>query len=98
MISRSKEKCDAKLEIIRQMYPSIQTKSHACDFSSITTMAEYRELVQEAGLDTIDIGIVCLNAGLNTSGLVDLIEDKNIQDIWSVNLLHVVYMLKALSN
>ena len=80
------------------MYPDIQTKSYALDLTSISTMAEYRMHVKKAGLESLDIGILCLNAGLNHPGLVDLVDDKEFESIWNINALHVVYLLKALSN
>ena len=45
MISRSKDKCEEKLKQIEEVYPEIETKSHACDFGKITTLADYRALV-----------------------------------------------------
>lgn len=97
MISRSKDKCDEKLQEIREKYPDVETISYGCDFSKITTLAEYRDLVKRSGLLDVDIAILALNAGLQARGHLDLIDDQPYQDIWSVNFLHVVYLLKALT-
>jgi len=99
MISRNKDKCDQKLEEIKEKYPKVELRSHGCDFSKIATLADYRNVVKESGLDEIDIGIIALNAGLGSPGFVDgdLIEDQPYQDMWRVNTLHVVYLLKVLA-
>ena len=46
----------------------------------------------------MDIGVLCLNAGVNNPGPVDLISDERYEAVWNVNGLHVIYLLKALSN
>ena len=98
MISRSKDKCDEKLQEIRDKYHDVETISYGCDFSKITTLAEYRDLVKQSGLMDVDIAILALNAGLQARGHLDLIDDQPYQDIWSVNFFHVVYLLKALTD
>jgi len=98
MISRSKEKCDGKLKEIKEKYPEVDVRSHGCDFSKIMTLADYRNLVKQSGLMDIDIGILALNAGLLAKGQLDLIDDQPYQDIWTVNTLQVVYLLKALAD
>jgi len=97
MISRNKVKVDAKLEAIKQRYPQIETKGIECDFSQLSSMAEYTELVSSSGLAGLDIGVLCLNAGLWRPGTIDLFEDQNLEALVTVNGLHVVYLLKALS-
>ena len=46
MISRSKEKCDEKLRELKEKYPKIDVMSYGSDFSKITTLADYRNLVR----------------------------------------------------
>ena len=60
-------------------------------------MAEYRDLVATSGLEDLDIGVLCLNAGIFNVGPIDLIEDDRFEAVWNVNGLHNVYMLKALT-
>ena len=97
MISRSKDKMDIKIQELKEKHPLIDCFSVVCDFSKLTTMASYRELVTESGLDKLDIGILCLNAGLINSGPIDLIDDARYEAVWNVTGLHNVYLMKALA-
>ena len=60
-------------------------------------MTQYRDFVSESGLDKLDIGILCLNAGVVNLGPIDLIEDDRYEAMWNVTGLHNVYLLKALT-
>ena len=60
-------------------------------------MAEYRALVTDSGIDKLDIGILCLNAGLASMGPIDLVEDERYEAVWNVTGLHNVYLMKALA-
>ena len=42
--------------------------------------------------------MLCLNAGVNHIGTIDLIDDAKFDVTFNVNGLHVVYLLKALTN
>ena len=97
MISRTKTKMDTKLEEIKMKYPERDCFSVVCDFSKLTTMAAYRELVESAGLNKLDIGVLCLNAGVFNIGPLDLIEDERYEQVWNVTGLHNVYLMKALA-
>ena len=44
----------------------------------------------------IDIGFVALNAGTYAGGPIDLVEDEAFEIQYGLNVLHVVYMIKAL--
>ena len=76
MISRTKKKIDFKLQEIKEKNPECETIGIECDFSKITTMQEYRDLVENSELKDLDIGILCLNAGLGLKGPIDLVSDK----------------------
>ena len=39
---------------------------------------------------------MCLNAGVVTVGLFDLLSDKEVESMYRVNMLHPVYLAKAL--
>ncbi len=47
-------------------------------------------------LVNIDIGLICLNAGTYASGPMDLVDDAEFEAQYGLNVLHVVYMTKAL--
>lgn len=98
MISRNKSKVDAKLAEIKVKYPNTETIGIECDFSKHSTLAAYRDLVKESGLGNLDIGVLCLNAGISSPWPIDVIDDQRYQDSWNVNALHVVYLMKALAN
>ena len=97
IISRNKKKIDSKLEEIKERYPKAQTKGIVCDFSKLTSMQQYNDLVAESGLDELDIGVLCLNAGIGTLAPIDLASDESYEAVWNVNGLQVVYLLKALT-
>ena len=98
MISRNKDKIDLKIAEVAKKYPNIQTIGLQCDFSKLQSLAEYRDFVSTSGLDKLDIGVLCLNAGVGFMGPIDLIKDDKFEAIWTVNGLHIVYLLKALVN
>jgi short-subunit dehydrogenase len=62
IISRNQAKIDEKLEMIRALYPKVNTLGIAADLGSMTTMEAYHTLVDNH-LAEIDIGYLALNAG-----------------------------------
>ena len=61
-------------------------------------MQEYRELISENGIADLDVGILCLNAGVvGHTGCIDLMEDEDYETIWRVNILHGAFLLKCLA-
>ena len=96
MVSRNKEKVDSKLTEIKVKYPQVETIGIECDFSKLTTMAQYRDLVATTELKDLDIGILCLNAGLFSIGPIDVVEEERFEAVWNVTGLHNVYLMKAL--
>ena len=66
-------KIEEKLAEIREKYPYIQTKGVQADFSTMTTLSEYNELARK--LDDLDIGILCLNAGVSRLATIENISD-----------------------
>ena len=97
MISRSQSKVDEKLKEISNKYPKIETIGVECDFSKLTTLKEYRNFVDQSPLKELDIAVLCLNAGIMIPGPIDLVDDKRFEDVYRVNALQVIYLLKALS-
>ena len=41
------------------------------DFSKMSKIQDYKDLVDKAGLSQLDIGILCLNAGIGRPGCID---------------------------
>jgi short-subunit dehydrogenase len=64
--------------------------------SKLTTIADYREIFTRPSLVNIDIGFICLNAGTYAGGPMDLVDDAEFEAQYGLNVLHVVYMTKAL--
>ena len=88
---------DIKIKELKEKFPLIDCFSVVADFSKMTTMADYRALVTDSGIDKLDIGILCLNAGLASMGPIDLVEDERYEAVWNVTGLHNVYLMKALA-
>lgn len=65
------------------------------DLSRLTTFDDYKALVAEE-LSDLNIGIVCLNAGAVSVGPFDLIGDEQVEQQVRLNMLHPVYLTKAL--
>ena len=63
--------------------------------SAITDVAGYNKFCEEK-LNELDIGILALNAGVWEEGPLDLVEDAKIERTLNINVLHVVYLYKAL--
>ena len=58
-------------------------------------MEAYNELVLRELAD-LDIGIVCLNAGILIEGPSDLVTDNDFGNVFALNGLGVVYFAKAI--
>lgn len=95
MVSRSKAKIDMRVAELRLRYPHIQFKSVEADLSTFTSVASFRELVSHE-IASLDVGVVCLNAGCCVEGPVDLVSDSEFERVFGLNGLHVVYLTKAL--
>ena len=64
------------------------------DFSNLSTLEEYRTLIEKEFKD-IDIGFVCLNAGITVLGNLGDLTDKDFESVIRVNGLHVTYGAKV---
>jgi 5,10-methylene-tetrahydrofolate dehydrogenase/methenyl tetrahydrofolate cyclohydrolase len=64
MVARSRAKMEERLAAIKEEFPLCETKAVIADFSKMSTMAEYRRLVTEGGIDKLDVGYLALNAGV----------------------------------
>ena len=96
MISRNKQKVDEKLGEIKEKYPECETVGVQCDFSKLVSIQEYRDLIAN-NLATLDIGILCLNAGLVKMGNIGELDDDRLEAMWTVNCLHPIYLLQAMA-
>ena len=65
------------------------------DLSNMKSVAEYKKLVDDE-LASLDIGILHLNAGCMPPGTVDLLTDADFERLCGLNVLHVVYLFKAI--
>lgn len=91
MVSRNADKIKTKLA----EFTTVETKCVAIDLSNVHSIQEYRNILTPA-LEGLDIGVVCLNAGTMEMGPIDLISDKQLESVYTLNGLHVVYMAKVL--
>jgi short-subunit dehydrogenase len=64
------------------------------DFSKLSTLEEYRTLI-ETSLGGVDIGMVCLNAGITVIGNLNDLSDQEFESVIRVNGLHVMYSSKV---
>ena len=58
-------------------HPSIQTRSVVADFSKMISIQEYVDLVANNFSD-MDIGVVCVNAGVASFGPFALVDNQSI--------------------
>lgn len=91
MCSRNEEKIKEQLEAIK----GVKTKALAIDLGNQHTIEAYRRILATE-CEGLDIAMAFLNAGGMTLGPVDLITDKQLEMIITLNGLHVVYMAKVL--
>jgi short-subunit dehydrogenase len=94
MMARNQTKMDAKLKELEASYPEVQHSSIKVDFSELTSITEYRNLITE-NLVGKDIAFVALNAGLARMGSVHKIKDRALEEVMRVNGLQVVYAAKV---
>ena len=89
---------EGKIGTLRLKHPTVQFKAVVADFSQMTTMQAYSDLVNDPsnGLKDIDIGLVFLNAGSVAIGPFDLLSDSQVETSITVNALHPTYLTKAL--
>ena len=90
-------KIEVKLAEIKAKFPECETLGVQCDFAKLDSISDYRELV-EKNLANIDVGFLCLNAGLAKFGCIGVITDDRLEDTWRVNILHPIYLLQALAS
>ena len=83
MMARNQTKMDGKVKELEGLYPNVKHDSVKVDFSELTTLQEYRDLIEK--LAGKDVAFVALNAGLARSGSVNKIEDKSLEEVMKVN-------------
>ena len=93
-MARNIEKMNTKIAEIKAKYPKVETKYVVADFSKLSTIQEYRDIINE-GVGEIDIAFVGMNAGLARSGSLAKIPDKYLEEVIRVNALQVVYASKV---
>jgi len=93
MMARNQDKMDVRVKELSESYPDVQHASVKVDFSKLKSMQEYRDLISK-GLDGKDVGFVALNAGLGRAGSNHKIPDSALEEVMTVNTLHVVFMAK----
>ena len=71
-------------------------KAVVADFAEMRTLDDYTKLVSESALAGMDIGAVFLNAGVVKIGPYDLLPTEEIEMQVRVNMLHPLYLAKAL--
>ena len=47
----------------------------------------------QSNIAQLDVGILCLNAGLAKMGCIGEIQDDRLEAMWTVNCLQPVYLL-----
>lgn len=94
IIARNEAKINEKLAEIKERFPKVKTKAIVADLAKLTTIADYRELVQQ--LNGLDVGYLALNAGVGSGGPFEKSADGAVEDTLILNTLHVVYLTKAM--
>ena len=96
IIARNEKKILERLEEIKkESGKNIKTKCVVADFASITTYAPYAKVAEQ--LSDIDIAMLFLNAGYTQRGPYKDLYPHEIETIVNVNLIHVVYLMTALT-
>ena len=93
MVSRNKQKMEEKLaEVAKDS--SIKTRAVVFDFSTQTTIQEYKEHIA-AKISDLDIGLLFLNAGFAMGGPFTDVTENEVSKVVTVNTLHPVFLLKT---
>jgi len=85
---------DVKVKELEESYPNVQHSSVKVDFSELTSIKQYRDLISE-NLAGKDVAFVALNAGLARLGSVHKFKDRALEEVMRVNGLQVVYAAKV---
>ena len=100
IVSRNESKINEKLkelvEYAKKSGHDIKTMCVKADFSKMYTMQEYHDVIGSK-LASLDVAILVLNAGIGQVGSVLRFEDSYIQDLCTINVLHVMYLAKIMA-
>ena len=96
MVARNEEKMKTKIQEIKAAHSGIECDYIICDFSKFTTLSEYRELYSSK-IGGLDIAVAVANAGYALAGKFEDNEDDLLVTTMNINVLHVYYTMKVLS-
>ena len=95
IVSRSEESAKAKLAQIKSEHSKVQTKCIVADFSTMTSLKDYRERIADK-VRGLDVGVVVANAGAGIIGPFEELEPSEVETATKLNVLHPAYTVKAL--
>ena len=78
------------------MNPEIKTLAIKADFSSMHEYKDY-EFIAEKLLNH-DVAVLVVNAGVASTGPFEKIDAKEMQNMIAVNVSHVLYTTKVMTN
>lgn len=84
IVSRNESKINAVLKEISAEYPKIKTLCVVADFSKMKSIQDYDAKVAEK-LKTLDVGILCVNAGYMCFDLFKDQTNQQVEDQWMIN-------------
>lgn len=98
IIGRNPDKMTEKLKEISDLCGNkILTKYVVADFDKMFTIEDYAKALVEP-LKDLDIGVLVLNAGWAQFGPFQMLTNEEVQRHMNINILHVVYSAKVLTN
>jgi short-subunit dehydrogenase len=95
IVGRNQEKLEQKCAEIKLINQSIETMYLLADFDCLTKLEDYNQIYFPQ-LENKDIGIVVLNAGWGSPALFSNLTGQDVERTVNINVLHVVYSIKAL--
>ena len=101
IIARNKSKIEDKIAQIQKEVTdkSFKTDYVLADFGKLSTTDDYNQISNEIKSKGIDVGILCLNAGIGSPpGISKFSEypNEHVEQLVNINVGHVTYLLKAM--
>ena len=97
IVARNEEKMKGCIKDISEKCPGVQTMYIVADLSKMYKVEDYKATIADKLVD-LDVAIVVANAGYGPQLMFEHLNDENLGTTLSLNVLHVAYLIRALSD
>ena len=97
IVARNESKMQGCLQDIQDKCPNVQTMYVIADFGQLTSMQDYKETIAEK-LKDLDVAVLVANAGYGPKVMFEDMNQETLATTISLNVLHVAYLIRAMSD